>query len=372
VSVATEAKSAWFKASYDKIALVAILLGLLASAAVLLLGIQKSRRLLDISGQQIRPEEQKPAKPVDVSAAEQSLVALSTPFQAGQFTNRMFVSELRVSCLKCGKPMPYYAPACPFCGEKIPEIWTKGGDEVDSDADLLPDAFEQANGLNPYNPEDAHADADNDGFSNLEEYKAQTALRDPASFPPPIAKLRLANTLTTPFKLRFVAVQELVAGQQSFQLNLRTLERTYFAKVGTSVEGYKVERYDEAARTLVLTRDGKTIRLEKGKVINDQERVVQFVFLIDGSKPEARVGQAFVLRGRSYRLADVTPDAATVVDAETGKSHLIGRPTAAEESTIGGRGRMLFETGEMMGPPGMPAAPVRPLRGGAPTPETMP
>lgn len=48
------------------------------------------------------------------------------------------------------------------------------GDACDSDDDNdgLPDDYETANGLNPLDPSDASADADNDGFSNIEEFEA--------------------------------------------------------------------------------------------------------------------------------------------------------------------------------------------------------
>ncbi len=44
------------------------------------------------------------------------------------------------------------------------------GDACDSDDDN--DDYETANGLNPLDPSDASADADNDGFSNIEEFEA--------------------------------------------------------------------------------------------------------------------------------------------------------------------------------------------------------
>ena len=41
---------------------------------------------------------------------------------------------------------------------------------ADADKDGMPDAWENQQGLNPNNPEDRNADADNDGYTNLEEY----------------------------------------------------------------------------------------------------------------------------------------------------------------------------------------------------------
>jgi len=49
--------------------------------------------------------------------------------------------------------------------------------DTDSDNDSMPDVWENANGLNP-NVNDANLDADNDGFSNIDEYNANTDPQD--------------------------------------------------------------------------------------------------------------------------------------------------------------------------------------------------
>lgn len=51
----------------------------------------------------------------------------------------------------------------------------------DSDGDGIPDTFESTHGLDPRNPLDAAADADHDGASNLDEYRAGTDPQDAAS-----------------------------------------------------------------------------------------------------------------------------------------------------------------------------------------------
>jgi len=55
--------------------------------------------------------------------------------------------------------------------------------DTDDDNDGMPDSYETSMGFNPLNPTDATADADGDGYTNLEEYKAGTDPHDPESFP---------------------------------------------------------------------------------------------------------------------------------------------------------------------------------------------
>ena len=54
---------------------------------------------------------------------------------------------------------------------------------ADSDGDGIPDQWERTHGLNPNDPTDAATDADQDGFSNLAEYSANTDPQSAASFP---------------------------------------------------------------------------------------------------------------------------------------------------------------------------------------------
>lgn len=48
------------------------------------------------------------------------------------------------------------------------------GSPEDTDGDGVPDAWETANGLNPFDPDDASADADGDGLTNAQEFAAGT------------------------------------------------------------------------------------------------------------------------------------------------------------------------------------------------------
>lgn len=90
-------------------------------------------------------------------------------------------SERRVKCKKCHKVIPGDVrafPNCPFCGEKQEE---EKKVVLDSDGDGMPDEWEKKYGLNPNDSSDANQDLDGDGFTNLEEYLANTDPTDPRS-----------------------------------------------------------------------------------------------------------------------------------------------------------------------------------------------
>jgi hypothetical protein len=53
--------------------------------------------------------------------------------------------------------------------------------DLDDDNDTLPDAYELANNLNPFNAADAALDADSDGLTNLEEFQGGSDPQDPNS-----------------------------------------------------------------------------------------------------------------------------------------------------------------------------------------------
>ncbi len=57
-------------------------------------------------------------------------------------------------------------------GQPLPTCLVEG--QLDSDCDGMPDAWELAHGLNPFDPSDAMLDLDGDGLSNAEEYASRT------------------------------------------------------------------------------------------------------------------------------------------------------------------------------------------------------
>ena len=110
-------------------------------------------------------------------------------------------SELKKKkCSFCSSPLEYIPP------EQIavvdPEISTK-----DSDNDGIPDADEVKLGLDPNNANDAARDTDEDGFSNLEEYRSKTDIKDPKSRDSYAKKLFVKEIKESKIGIRVVRIQ---------------------------------------------------------------------------------------------------------------------------------------------------------------------
>lgn len=65
-----------------------------------------------------------------------------------------------------------------------PEEEEEPDPDLDTDGDGMPDVYEDNNGLNKNNLNDATMDEDRDGFTNIEEYRQETNPIDPKSHPP--------------------------------------------------------------------------------------------------------------------------------------------------------------------------------------------
>lgn len=330
-------KSSWLTQMYDKVLVVVMLLVLLLSAVILLFQIGSTRRQLTLSQWDQAPATTRQAKPVDLEAYKPSLEALARPLQMETRAQRLMVSEIRVSCVKCLKPIMFNAAQCPFCGTQQPKVIDPT--KLDVDGDNMPDLWEGKYGLNPSDKSDAQGDLDSDGFSNLEECLAKTDPVDAKSFPELPAKLRLRKVITEPFFLRFQGVNEISAGVFQYQLNLRSLERTYFAKIGDEIEGYKVVEYVPAAAAgpiVVMQQGDKKIQLIKGQAVQQEELIAQLVFLLDRSPIRARVGDVITLKDQQYKVVDIKRNSVVIRDVKTDKETVVPMLTAGDLMTGGG------------------------------------
>jgi hypothetical protein len=336
MSQAPQGKYDWAKNNYEKFLLLAALIILLASCAWLSIRINRQSDELDpvmarlnLAGDVLDEQDTK----VFDDRLQQARDMAHFEFEPRA---NFFASERRVGCVKCGKPIPFNALKCPFCLGEQPEIVDI--EKLDTDGDGIPDKMELELGLDPQNPMDAEGDLDGDGFTNVEEYLAQTDPRSGDSMPDPIVKLRVAAIKPIPFYLRFNGVNELAGNKVVFQLNLQSADRTYFAKQGDVVQGYSVTSYDPQGKggpTLVLQRvsDGRVVRLVRGRPVTENELAIRFVFLIDRSAlPPKRLNETFELRGKTYKVVDIQPHSVVIQEETTGKRTTVPQLSPSERA----------------------------------------
>ncbi len=320
--------ASWLGQSYDKLALVVVLALLLLSAVFLLFRTNQAKQASASDVPNLTAVTGKAAEPVDVTLLTNLMSAVKQPLQVAIPNPHLMVGELRVASIPDGAPIPINATKDPFTGTEQPAA----DYDPDSDGDGLSDKHELALGLSPTDPSDAQADGDGDGYTNAEEVQAGTNLKDASSYPPPVAKLRLARTVVKPFKLRFLGVSRLPNGDR-YQLNLRSLEKTYFAQINQELEGYKVMSYEEKAPdgpTLVLTQGDSSIRLVRGRVLSQDARSAELVFLVDGKRYYCQIDDDLKVKDLVYKVVDIKADRVVLRDALDGKESVVPQISSDE------------------------------------------
>lgn len=330
----------FFKQQYDRVAIMATLVALLVSAALLIWRVTDDRIKLNQTNAGIAASGSATVETANLDDIREAAKELASPARVADRENRLLTSELRVFCAECGKAISFGAPQCPFCGKAQPTPTD------DRDGDGMKDSFETKYALNPDNPDDAVMDPDGDGFSNLEEFLAGTHPRDAQSSPPVVAKLRIDQLRQDRFSLRFESVQNTGGGSEKYQLNAK--HRTYFSRIGDKVEGYTLLRYDAANKMLFIQKEARTIGLPRGKDVIDDLITVKLLFLMDGSTFTARKDETFDLRGASYRLVDITTGrnpSIKLVDTASGREYLVNAVTDMERADAQSRMRTPFQAG---------------------------
>ena len=334
-------RSNWLKQNYDKLLVVVVLLLLLGSALFLVLQVREK------SGEPLAQARASAtfatAEKVNVTNLEQQLALADNP-QLMETGRGIMGSELRVRCINvsCSKPIPYSAAVCPFCGTKQPEVVDPL--TVSSARDGIPDVWKKKYGFDILDPNVANADPDNDGFTNLEEYRAGTDPHNPKSHPDIASKLRIWEIQRHRFKLRFMGMMQMPSGT-AFQLNLRS-GRTVFVKVGEEAENYKLiacetnEAPSATGKTtkeevLVLTKDAETLRLVKGKDLQQFEMSVVLISLLDQQRSHPlTIRQSLKIHGIEYKIVDIKPDAVTIRDLQSARETIVPPLTVAEREEI--------------------------------------
>lgn len=328
----------WFNANYEKVLLLAVLILVLISTVALLamIGSTKRQAILNPSWKSFALNKVQ-AEEIDTNLVISVQECIKHPLQVPYEQRKLFVGDQRVACVSKGEPIAYYATNCPFCGHAQPEI--KDEKNRDSDFDGMPDLWEKKYGLNPLDPSDAMIDTDGDGYSNLDENKAGSDPTDPTSKPEPVTKIRRVSISVEPFKLRFFGVNRLPGGGNSYQLNLRSLERTYFVTNGATVEGVQVvafEDKDPKKPVLVLRQGDRTLRLVQGEIINEDSYSATIVSLLDRKPFKVRRDAIFKLEDTEYKVVDIRRDAVVIRHVKNGRETIV--PPLLEDERAKNRG----------------------------------
>jgi len=323
---------AWLKAGYDKLLLVIVLGAILSSLFILIFSAVREKKSL-AADQWLQPPLAGPKQVSrEMTAVYDAIENISAPFQIGGWSTRMVVAELRVNCIKCGRPIPINAEVCPFrnCKAQQPKIISAG--TKDTDFDGMPDEWEIRYDLG-VNIDDAAQDADSDGFSNLEEFNAGTNPKDETSAPPPVTKLRLIKAGRIPLPLVFVAASQQSSNDTSFLVKNAVTKQAKSVKIGDVFDGYKITGYEQKTKkvnkgtfeieedvsVLKISKDGKEFSLIIGAKGGAQgEPAASLVYLIDNAKMLVKKGDVISLRNYKYKVIDIIDQNVSVIDTQSG------------------------------------------------------
>ncbi|MBI2438703.1 MAG: hypothetical protein HYV36_07830 [Lentisphaerae bacterium] len=332
MTLSTQVLKAWLKAAYDKAVLFLALAGLLLSLIFLILKVEGEHKKMEDLG---RRQEQsrvlsQTARQLDLTSLDEGIEALQGAARVPAWQKHLMVAELRVGCVKCGRPIPPDSGVCPFlnCGAQQPLAPVQG--EKDSDLDGMSDKWELKYGLNP-NVDDASQDVDGDGFTNLEEFQASTHPREADDHPPYAQKLRVIKTGRAPMPLSFQGVQNLSTNDVLFLLRNKVKQRDTYARLGDTVDGYKLVKFEEKHAkvrrgNLELDEDVSVLTLSRGNKLfpltinreNQGEPAASLLFLVDQTRLLAKQGEVITLKNSSYKIVDIKKDSVIVADVNTG------------------------------------------------------
>ena len=266
-----------------------------------------------------------------------------------------FVPEMRIWCVRndCRFPLGPEWKKCPLCGT---EQSAKPIESInaDSDGDGMPDEWERKFDLNPQDPSDAALDSDEDGFTNLQEYKDGTNPLDAKSHRDFATLLRVMKVEATILPLKFSGASRMPNGKYKCQFNY-TYENpvskrrdliTLWVNEGDPIDnpsmkiqtGFKLVKLNEDAEevenkstgmkvkvpTVTISRGEKTFTLSQDKVASDTDYMITLAKDF-GDKGEITIdgGKEFKIGGKVYRVIKADKDALTVViRCETDKSEV--------------------------------------------------
>ena len=184
-------------------------------------------------------------------------------------------------------------------------------------------------------------DPDGDGFTNLDEWKGvkgdgsdSTDPLDKNSHPPYWTKLRLAQYIKQPFRLKFNSYDGDPAKPDSMSFQIDTIDvnqPTQFRKLGEIIEGtkFKIIKFekkevpnpsvggtqDVSELTVQNTETQVMVTLIVNQIGNSPDSYALFRYLWNNTGFKVKKGQQFVLQPettRFYKLIDIQEDKALI------------------------------------------------------------
>ena len=333
-------------AHYDKVLAVlavAALVVVLVMIALGLGGLGKNQSAFD----RWLNEELKPAHPdaaeVDISPYEHATLAMIQRPQIGTWSNSMFVPETRCYCVECKLPISMTATNCPFefCKAEQPPPPR----EIDDwDYDGMPNEWEEAHGFNPRDRSDADDDADQDLFTNFEEFEWETDPRDEQDHPAYMTKVDVDKVAAIPFNLLFKSVIITLDGTRTYGINTRDGGKTYFIKMREAVQGFTLidykEKYEEKpvggsgktmlkvdVSTITLKSGNKLIELTRGVERKHDQLRARLLYRMDDTYPVVQEGGVYTFSGEEYSVnsIDIADKTVQFVRLSDKKIFTIGR-----------------------------------------------
>jgi len=301
----------WIKEHYDKAALFAA--ALIAVASAVFIGLNTSAFPAAFEGRDSSKPKDNTIAPPPVESIQAAAAIVQKPREWAAYEGSLLVSRPYV--LKDGRLV----------------------DPLEGGAQLhppVPNAWLIQHGLDYADSAILDLDADNDGFSNLEEFQGGTSPVSGEATPPFHTKLRLAKFIAIPFRLMFTASPD---DGTTFTVNSKDAKRrTQFLQVGDTIEGspYKVLSYEKKSETkneiendvseltIQNTETGQKIILVRGREANDPTSFAEFTNQLDGKTFKVKKDEEFTLEqepGRKYKLIDISESEAVIQDVAGGE-----------------------------------------------------